>query len=192
MRERITSLFNQNALAHQKAAESLADSLIEAAEWITGSLLTENKVMCCGAGAANSLSQYFCYAMLNSLERERPALPAINLCSESALSAISDDPTNSGLFSNQIQALGQPGDTLLIIAGPEQNISLHQAIQTAEQREIKVVLLNCNEAPWWDSEPNAERLEVFTPVESKIQTQQLHLTSIQAICELIEMQLFGA
>ncbi|MBV1916304.1 MAG: SIS domain-containing protein [Pseudomonadales bacterium] len=191
MQTRINQLFEQSVKCHQDAGDNLGDSLITASELMAESLLTEKKIMSCGGGSANSFSQYFCYTLLNQLERERPALPAFNLCSESALSSITENPDSSELFSNQIQALGYAGDTLLVIANAEQNASLHQAIHTAEQRQINVVLLNCNQERWWDNEPAENRVEVFSPTDSPVLAQQLHLVALQTICELIENQLFG-
>lgn len=191
MLDRINESFLQNAKHLQNAASDLGDAVVTASGWMAESLLNEQKIMSCGAGPANSLSQYFCYTMLNTLERERPALPAINLCNESALSAVSENPNNSDFFSNQVQALGHGGDTLLIIASSEQNVSLHHAIHTAEQRQIKVVLLNCGAERWWDPVQTTDRIEIFTPTESPRLTQQLHLAAIQAICDLLEIRLFG-
>lgn len=191
MLDRIRKSFSQSSTHLEIAVDDLGDAIITSSEWMAGSLLNDQKIMSCGPGAANSLSQYFCHTMLNGLERERPALPAINLCSESALSTLSENPNSNELFSNQVQALGQAGDTLLIIANAEQNVSLHQAIHTAEQRQIKVVLLNCNRERWWDQTPTAGRIEIFTPIESPALTQQRHLLVVQTICELLEIQLFG-
>ncbi|MBL4583306.1 MAG: SIS domain-containing protein [Pseudomonadales bacterium] len=191
MQERITQLLTSSASWQQQALDDLSESLIVAAQWMAQSLLQENKIMCFGAGPSNSLSQYFCYSMLNRLERERPALPAINLCSESALSALTESPDRSDIFSNQIQALGQANDTLLVIANNEQTVAIHQAIHTAEQRQIKVVLLNCNQERWWDEVKIPDRLELFSETQSAGLTQQLHLVATQALCELIEIQLFG-
>ena len=191
MLDRISKSFSKSSKCLVAAVGDLGGAIVTASEWMAGSLLNDQKIMSCGTGGANSLSQYFCHTMLNSLERERPALPAINLCSESALSTITENPNSNELFSNQVQALGQAGDTLLIIANTEQNISLHHAIHTAEQRQIKVVLLNCNHEQWWDQTRTANRIEIFTPIESTVLTQQLHLIVIQTICELLEIQLFG-
>lgn len=191
MRTRIQKLFEQSSKCYQDASENLSDALIFASELMAESLLNEQKIMSCGGGSANSLSQYFCYTLLNQLERERPALPAFNLCSESALSSITENPDSSELFSNQIQALGYPGDTLLIIANTEQNVSLHHAIHTAEQRQLKIVLLNCNQERWWDSTPTESRVEIFSPTDSPVLTHQLHIVVLQAMCELVEDQLFG-
>lgn len=191
MQNHVSMLFERSASSYASAADSLSESIVTAAEWMTSSLLSEQKLMSCGAGASNSLSQYFCYTLLNNLERERPALPAINLSNESALSGISEKADSNELYSSQIQALGQAGDTLLVIANSEQTIALHQAIHTAEQRGMKTILLNCNQEPWWDIAPDSNRLEIFMQTESPAVTQQLHLTAIQVLCELIEIQLFG-
>ena len=88
-------------------------------------------------------------------------------------------------------APARAGDTLLIIANTEQNVSLHHAIQTAEQRQIKVVLLNCNRERWWDQAPTSNRIEIYTPIASPALAQQLHLLAVQTICELVEFKLFG-
>jgi D-sedoheptulose 7-phosphate isomerase len=191
MLDRISKSFSQTSKCLENAVDDLSAAILTTAEWMADSLLNDQKVMSCGVGGANSLSQYFCHTMLNSLERERPALPAINLCSESALSTITENPNSSELFSNQVQALGQTGDTLLIIANTEQNVSLHHAIQTAEQRQIKVVLLNCNRERWWDQAPTSNRIEIYTPIASPALAQQLHLLAVQTICELVEFKLFG-
>jgi len=140
--ERISSLFEDSIETKKRAKDTLPVAIAYAGESIVQSLLQEGKVLSCGNGGSAGDAQHFSSEMLNRFERERPSLPAIALSTDtSTLTSIANDYSFNEIFSKQIRALGKPGDVLLAVSTSGNSQNLVQAIQTAHDREMRIVAL---------------------------------------------------
>ena len=99
-----------------QAASTAGPAIEEVANAFVETLLQDGKIVTCANGNANILAQYFCTALLNRFEQDRPALPAINLGADATTySAICRDNRFNDTFSRQVRAIGKPGDLLFVI-----------------------------------------------------------------------------
>ena len=84
------------------------------------------KLLICGNGGSASMSNHFAAELVCSFEnKKRRPLPAISLCAnQSILTAWSNDFSFKGVFSRQLEALGNPGDLLITLStsGASQNV----------------------------------------------------------------------
>lgn len=169
--------------------ERLAPGIEAAAEIMGRSLLQERKILAAGDGKASHIAQYFCNVMLHQLNIERPGLPAISLSQDAAtLSAIASESSNQ-VYSKQITALGQAGDSLLILTaqgGPHQL----KAIQAAHERGINVV---CISGPECDLKPllSHEDVELEILGDCGARLSETQMLVVNCLAGLIEQQLFG-
>ncbi|WP_404368451.1 SIS domain-containing protein [Marinobacter sp.] len=180
-------------MEHTAGAASMAVTDISlAADALVASLLMDGKIIACANGSANVLAQYFCTALLNRYEHDRPALPAINLGADATTySAICRDNRFNETFSRQVRAIGKANDLLLVIVDDGHKANLIQAIQAAHDREMKVVVLSAKEKTDITSLLNPDDHEVALDNLAPGQAAPLMMVIINALCELIDRKLFG-
>lgn len=180
-------------MEHTAQAASIAGPAIEsAANAFVDALLRDGKIIACANGNANILAQYFCTALLNRFDQDRPALPAINLGADATTySAICRDNRFNDTFSRQVKAIGKPGDLLFVVVDDGHKANLIQAIQAAHDREMSVVVLSAREKSDIASLMHPEDHEIALNDLSPTDASPILLVIINALCGLIDDQLFG-
>lgn len=156
-------------------------------------LLNEKKILCCGEGICAALSHVFCSHLLNRFDYERPALPAINLTADTTtLTALTSDYGFNNIFSNQVRALGQEGDLLLIIANNNTSGTILQAIKAAHDREMLVVCLSDELSNDFSALLQPQDMEITIPSDNRARVAEVQLQLINYFSEIIDQQLFGS
>lgn len=96
-----------------------------------------NKVLICGNGGSASMSQHWAAEFVCKFEKERRALPAIALTTDSSiLTAWGNDYAFDVIFSRQVEALGNKGDVLIGISTSGRSYNVIYALKTAESKEM--------------------------------------------------------
>jgi D-sedoheptulose 7-phosphate isomerase len=191
--EHVIDGFHSHIDSVMQAIETLAPAIAEASELLVQSLLNDGKILCCGEGSSGLLGQYFAGALLNRFQRERPGLPAIALsCDAATLSAIAADASFNEIFSKQIRALAQPQDALLLICHNTGSGTALQTIQSAHDRGARVVVLCTEQSSDIQALLSPDDLELRIPSEQRARFLETALLTLNNLCELIELQLFGS
>ena len=95
----------------RQTAEHLSDQLAKAAEMVVQCLRAGGGVFVFGNGGSAADAQHFTAELVCRFEKNRAALPAIALTTNSSiLTAIGNDFTFDDLFSRQCEAWLKPGD----------------------------------------------------------------------------------
>ena len=189
---RVQALFQASIAAKQSAAETLPPSIAQGASLITQSLLQGNKVLSCGNGGSAGDAQHFSSEMLNRFERERPPLPAIALTTDSStLTSIANDYSYKLVFSKQVEALGQAGDTLLAITTSGHSDNVMEAVRAAHQRDMAVIALTGRDGGPIATQLNDGDVEIRVPADSTARIQETHLLVIHCLCDLVDQTLLG-
>lgn len=194
----------------QRIQQHITDSARQLAQWAPGlgepiacatqtlleCVTNAGKVLTCGGGPAAALAQYAAALLMGGLTRERPALPALTLGAEAAtFAALAQHSEGLGALAAQTRALGQPGDTLLVLLPPAcpDSASLALAVQAAHEREMPVIALT-------GQTPEADALAVLlqTPdthiaIAHASAASVLHaqLVALHCICEGLDDMLLG-
>jgi D-sedoheptulose 7-phosphate isomerase len=175
-----------------EAASTVAPAIEEVADACVASLLQDGKIIACANGNANVLAQYLCTALLARLVQERPALPAINLGADATTySAICRDNRFNDTFSRQVQAIGKPGDLLVVVVDDGHKANLIQAIQAAHDREMQVVVLSAKARSDITSLMHPEDIELALNDLPAPEATPLLMVIINAVCDMIDQKLFG-
>ncbi len=190
--QRVQHHFQHSMSTLQDTQTVLTESICVAAERITQSLLQGGKILVCGNGGSAALAQYFCALLINRFERERPALPAIALPSDAvALTAIASDLQYKSVYAQQIRALGQNTDLLLVLTSGRNSANLREAVSAAFDREMPVIVISCEESGNVSEMLKPGDLELRIPVRAACRSQEAQLTVLHCLCDLIDVQIFG-
>jgi|SRR5690554_7407793 len=189
---RIRQMFVDSMEAKMAAAEVLPELIEAAGQRMVEALLNGGKILTCGNGGSAGDAQHFSSELLNRFERERPALPAIALTTDSStLTSIANDYSYNEVFSKQIRALGNPGDILLAVSTSGNSANVVQAIQAAHDKGLTVVALTGKEGGKMAPLYTGADVEIRVPSDSTARIQEVHLVIIHALCDFIDQQLFG-
>jgi D-sedoheptulose 7-phosphate isomerase len=192
LQDRVKQHFTASIDTKMRALEVLTDPITAAAAAIVQCLLAEGKILSCGNGGSAGDSQHFSSEMLNRFERERPALPAIALSTDtSTLTSIANDYSYKEVFSKQIRALGRAGDILLAISTSGNSPNVLEAVKVAQQRNLRVVALTGKEGGALRELLREGDIEICVPSAVTARIQEVHLLAIHCLCDLIDAQLFG-
>lgn len=192
LQDRIKQHFKASIEAKQQALEILVEPINAAAGAIVQCLLAEGKVLSCGNGGSAGDAQHFSAEMLNRFERERPALPAIALSTDtSTITAIANDYSYDEIFSKQVRALGNKGDILLAISTSGNSANVVEAVKVARQRELKVIALTGKNGGRMRELMAQGDIEICVPSGVTARIQEVHLLVIHCLCDLIDTHLFG-
>lgn len=193
MQEKIKQHFNESIHTHITAADTLVDHIAAAGDKIVQCLLNNNKVLSCGNGGSASDAQHFAAVMLNSLESERPSLPAIALSTNPCtLTAIADQDAYSDLFARQVKALGHPDDVLLAISPDGNAKNVLEAIEVAALRNMPVVALTGRDGGETTALLNPDTdIEIRVPADGIARIQETHRLIIHCLCDMIDQCLFS-
>lgn len=192
LQDRIINHFSDSIQTKQDAMASLCELIEFASQKIVEALVNDKKVLTCGNGGSAGDAQHFSSEMLNRFERERPALPAIALSTDtSTITSIANDYHYDEIFAKQLRALGQPGDILLIYTSSGNSANLVKAAKVAHEKEMTVIALSGKDGGPLAAALRESDIEVRVPSMSTARIQEVHLLISHCLCDLIDHQLFG-
>ena len=190
--ERVLEQFRES-VALKQASEALIPTIVAAGRTLTSCLLNDGKILSCGNGGSAADAQHFSGEMLGRFEMERPGLPAVALTTDtSTLTAIANDYQYAGIFSRQVRALGQAGDVLLAISTSGNSENVLQAVNTAHERDIRVVALTGGDGGTIAQALDPEDIEIRVPAQRTARIQEVHILIIHSLCDLVDAELLGS
>ncbi|MCW8846353.1 MAG: phosphoheptose isomerase [Gammaproteobacteria bacterium] len=190
--DRIRMLFADGIEVKHRAMEQLPPAIASAGLLMTDCLLDNGKILSCGNGGSAGDAQHFSAEMLNRFEMERPGLPSIALTTDSStITSIANDYCYEDIFSKQVRALGQPGDTLLAISTSGNSENVLRAVQAAHERGLRVVALTGRDGGKMAGIYRDGDVEIRVPATSTARIQEVHLIVIHCLCDLIDRRLLG-
>lgn len=190
--ERIRQQFADSIQTKIIAADTLPQAIQAAGQIMVNALLNNHKILSCGNGGSAADAQHFSSELLNRFERERPALPAIALTTDtSTLTSIANDYDYSQIFAKQIKALGNAGDVLLAISTSGNSFNVIEAIKIATKKQMPVIALTGRDGGEMGKMLTNADCEIRVPAEKTARVQETHLLIIHCLCDFIDSSLFG-
>ena len=174
------------------SVDDLAEMIELGSQLMTNALLADRKIIACGNGVDAALAQLFTCNLLDRFEEDRPALPALTLGTDHAsVTAIAESGSFGDIYSRQLRALGQSGDVLLCINSGRGASNLLSAVQTAQERNMGVVVLSNSQDTALRALARSEDVTLCVNARRQARIVELHSMVIHNICELIDHSLFG-
>lgn len=171
------------------SVDNLATPIEQASQLMTQALLQDRKVFACGVGADAALAQLLCSRLMEGSEQDRPALPAFCLSGDASSSTTAEQHE---VFSRQLRALGQEGDLLLTINSGKTKPALAAVTLAAQRGNIHVVALSNTEDRLELGELNSSDTALVVDAKTHSQTIELHTMTLNMLCQLVEINLFGS
>lgn len=173
----------------RQAAYHSHEELVRVAEVLCKVLDSGNRILICGNGGSAAAAQHFSSELVGHFRQPRPPQPAIALASDvSTMTALGNDFGFEYVFSNQIVALGSPGDALVVITTSGKSPNILTALEAARGRGMSTILLT-----GVGNSPASENADVWltVPTHDTAHIQEVHLAYIHVLCELIDIHLMG-
>ena len=183
-------MLRETARLHEQAAQDSAGSVLAVADVVTAAFEGGGKVLIFGNGGSAADAQHFACELAGRFLRERRALPALALTTDSStITAIANDYGFDRIFVRQIEALGRPGDVAVGISTSGSSANVLAGLQAAKARGLKTVAFTGGHG---GSIGAAADVQVNVPQGTTPRVQELHRTLIHAVCDLIESGLRDA
>lgn len=159
------------------AAEELASRLVRA-------LQSGKKLLVFGNGGSAADAQHFAAELVGRFERERHALPAIALTTDtSALTAIGNDYGYDQVFVRQVEALAQPGDVVVAISTSGNSASILNAATAARAKGAFVAGMSGASG---GKLKGVTDLCLCVPSSRTAHIQETHIALIHAVCAAVD------
>jgi len=175
-----------------KNIDIISNTLSEACDLITQTLLNDRKLIICGNGYSSPIASLLTTCFMHQQEFERPSLPAINISIDaSTISAIAKDGNYHQIYSKQIRSIGHEGDTLIALSIDGNCSNIVQAMQAAHEKGINVITILGFEEGKISAVTQEGDIEVSLYANSVARAMEAQLLAINTLCHQIENQLFG-
>ena len=117
MKPDVRKHLNESIAVKQRILDTLVPTIEQAAAVMAACLKEGHKLLFFGNGGSASDSQHLAAEFVGRYEKERPALAAIALTTDtSILTAVGNDYGFERIFERQVEALGKKGDVVMAIS----------------------------------------------------------------------------
>ena len=149
----------------------------------------DGKVLVCGNGGSAAESQHFAAELSGRFRTERRGLAGdgARRVDTSALTAIGNDYGFERVFARQVEALGRPGDVLLVLSTSGRSPNVVAAAQAGAGRRADGGGAHGRRRPGRSAALADEVLAV--PERDTARVQEVHLTVLHVLCDEIERAL---
>jgi D-sedoheptulose 7-phosphate isomerase len=147
------------------------------------------KLLVMGNGGSAADAQHFVAEIVGRFKMERRGLPAIALSTDtSILTAIGNDYGFDKVFHRQVEALASPGDLVVGISTSGNSPNVLQALELAREKGCRTVGLLGKDG---GTVKDVCDLALIVPTNDTPRVQEVHITIIHIVCDLLEKTLFA-
>ena len=147
------------------------------------------KLLVMGNGGSAADAQHFVAEIVGRFKMERRGLPAIALSTDtSILTAIGNDYGFDKVFHRQVEALASPGDLVVGISTSGNSPNVLQALELARGKGCRTVGLLGKDG---GTVKDVCDLALIVPTNDTPRVQEVHITIIHIVCDLLEKTLFA-
>lgn len=171
------------------AAKQLGDKIILATELVRNTVDAGGTLFFVGNGGSAADAQHIATEYTIRYLRQRRALRAIALTTDtSALTAAANDFSFDEVFARQLEALGRPGDLLMVHTTSGNSPNCLRAVEVAKALGIKSVALTAKDGGKIRAVAD---LTIVVPTDRTDRAQEMHLNIQHAICDVIDAEVAG-
>jgi D-sedoheptulose 7-phosphate isomerase len=165
---------------------ALEEPLRTAADAIATSLASGGKLLAAGNGGSAAEAQHMTAEMVGRLhpDRERAGLAAVALHADtSALTAVGNDYGYEQVFARQVEAIGRPGDVLVVLSTSGASRNLVHAVDAANAMGmVTVAMVGASPRPLHERCAHV----LAAPSDHIPTVQECHLVLVHVLVEEVE------
>ncbi len=187
MRDKIKDAIFESIQVKEELLRSEIGTVIKITKAVIDCLKNSGKVILFGNGGSASDCQHIAAEFIGRFKKERRALPAIALTTNSSvITALANDYEYAVVFSRQLEALGQKNDLAIGISTSGKAKNVLTAIKQAKKMGIKTVALTGGDG---GELAKTADIALIVPSLNTPRIQEAHITIGHIICELAEQSL---
>lgn len=181
---KIVGDIRDNIRVKEELLKSQVPFIERAARLLSDCIMNGNKIVFFGNGGSASDSQHLAAEFVGRYEKERRALPAIALTTDtSILTAVGNDYGFEEIFSRQIEALGNKGDIAVGISTSGDSPNVLKGIVTAKKKGLATIALSGKSGGALKS---AADLCILVASQKTSRIQESHILIGHILCERVD------
>ncbi|SRR5690554_215445 len=184
MQDPIKTLFTECIQTQIAAADMLHEPIEAACNLLVSSLLQGRRVYCCGEGLAHATSRHFAHIMLTGLSFERPPFPVTSLHAD--YGALDYDR----MFAQQIQAVGQSDDVLVVFNASARAPRVSRAMEAALGRNMLIIAITQSSDEDIAGLLGPDDVEIRIPTYNTARASEHLLQIANMLCSVAEHRIF--
>lgn len=158
------------------------------AERMVRTLRRGGAVLAAGNGGSAAEAMHLAEELTGRYRSNRRALPAVALAADgTALTCIGNDFGFDFIFSRQVEAIGRPGDVLVVFSTSGNSPNLVHAVEAARRRRMHVVALLGRDGGVLAGRAD---VELVVPSRTTARVQEAHQVVLHLLLEAVEEE-FG-
>ena len=156
-----------------------------AASILASALGSGRKLLAFGNGGSAADAQHLVAELVGRFQKERAGFAAIALTADtSLLTSVANDYGFERVFARQVDALGTGGDVAFAISTSGSSPNVVAALKAARARGLRTIALTGRDG---GEAGRLAEVHVNVPDDCTARVQEVHITLIHAICEIVEM-----
>ena len=186
--DRIIAIWKEH-IEVAKGLSALTDTVSSVVDMIYSVMAAGGQLLVAGNGGSAADAQHMAAELTGRFLRERHPFRALALhTNTSSLTAVGNDYGYEYVFARELTAHARPGDVLLAISTSGNSPNILRAIEAARLSRVAVVGLTG--VMGGRMRAACDRC-LCVPTKSTPRMQEMHITIIHTICELLEERLIG-
>lgn len=174
----------QLACLAELVADTQGAEIAAYAELALATIEAGGKLLFCGNGGSAADAQHLAAEYVVRLVRHRPAIPAVALTTDtSVLTACANDLGYEQVFARQVEALGRPGDLLVLHSTSGESENVVQAAGVASRAGLSTVALLARGGGRLRAMVD---VAIVLPTGRVSRTQEIHLAIGHIVCDQVE------
>jgi D-sedoheptulose 7-phosphate isomerase len=162
---------------HLATIEKMADAVVEA-------LQAGRKILTAGNGGSAADALHMAEELIGRYRGNRVSLPAVCLAADAtALTCIANDFGYEKVFSRQVEALGQPGDVLVLFTGSGNSANIVEAARVAKSKGVRIIALLGKGGGAMKGQGD---IEWIVDDQDTARVQELHTWAMHVMLEAVE------
>ncbi len=168
------------------------ESIVRIAGTLVVAFRSGRKLLIAGNGGSAADALHLASEFVNRLtsDFERPAMPAIALvCDPAVVTSIANDTGYDQVFARQVEALGVPGDVLMLISTSGNSLNCIAAAQTASARGVVTIAVTGGTG---GELANLASDTFLSPSSVTAHIQEAHLVFYHLLVHIVEREMYPA
>lgn len=164
---------------------ALEPQMTRLGEAIMAAWQKRGKLLTCGNGGSASDAMHLAEELVARYAKNRRALAAIALCDPTVITCAANDFGFENIFARQVEALGNPGDVLVLFSTSGNSENLLRAIDAAKNQQVLTVAFLGRDGGKMKDRCD---IELIVPAETSARIQEGHKLLYHALCEWIDQR----